>query len=75
MADFERKEKYIVIKIEDLERLNVADQFAVAQACNRIDRGRFAEGKPHRNFVCIHDGMACYEAAWKLVEDEVNGKV
>ncbi len=75
MTDFERKEKYIVIKIEDLDKLNVADQFALAQVCNRIDRVRNAAGKQHREFVCIHDGMACYEAAWKLVEDEVNGKV
>lgn len=70
----DRFEKYIVIKIDDEENLlTLQERMQLATICNRLDRRREANDKPKRKFVCIHDGMKCYEKVWQLLEDEVDG--
>lgn len=76
MDTFERKEKYLVLNLADVEKaLGPKGKAKLDNIINRINEHREKLEKPQRNFVCIHDGMKCYEAAWKLVEDEVNGKI
>ena len=74
---FERKIKYLVIKEDDIEQaLTPMDHLILSTVLNKIERHREARGaSPTIEAVVIRKEMDCYEAAWKLVEDEVNGKV
>lgn len=64
--------KYVVLKIAEIEALPPSMGFYLAAIFAHIELQRRREGKHHRKFVCIHDGMKCYEQVWKLLEDEVN---
>ena len=77
MAKFEREERYVVIKISDIEHvLSSVDQARLGGYLCDIQRHRVARGASGDiEAVVITKNMACYDAAWKLVEDEVNGKV
>lgn len=68
---FERKEKYIVIKIEDARKyLSEAQQSNLAAILQVISIGRYEDGKDVRNFVCISDKLPIYEQVWKLLEKQ-----
>lgn len=74
MSTFERDfGKYVVLKVDDVKELPPVLRIKLLDVMAAVKDLRSKKCKDDHNFVCIHDGMACYEAAWKLVEDEVNG--
>ncbi len=73
---FERKTKYLVLKLDDIEAaLGPKGKAKLANIVKRVEEHREKRGAvPVIEAVVIRENMDCYEAAWKLVEDEVNGK-
>jgi len=66
MKEFKREERYIVLKIKDLEALPEHPYHAVR---------RFVEGivplLPQRNYVVIEDDWPEYELVWGMIERRV----
>lgn len=77
MAKFERKTKYLVLKLDDIDAALSRDTKTIlADMVKRVEDHREARGAERViEAVVIRKNMKCYEAAWQLVEDEVNGKI
>lgn len=72
MSDFQREQRYIVIKLKDLDSLDNSMRDAFLDLCDRIEGSRLEAGKRPLQCVVIEDDWNCYEQAWELVEREFN---
>lgn len=66
---FERKEKYIVFKIEDAEKyLFPFQKQQLHMICAVIENGRRVDGKGQNYYVVVNQDESYAEEVWKLIE-------
>jgi len=66
---FERKEKYVVLKIDDVnEYLTSHYQTALRSICAIIEDGRRQDGKKSNYYVVVNQDEPYAEQVWKLIE-------
>lgn len=69
---FKRQDRYFVIKHKDLDAtLTEDEQHFLNTIALKIDRSRFARGKPALECVVIESTKPEYEQVWKLVEERL----
>jgi len=71
MGDFKRENKYIVLKIEDVdEALSVTETINLSDLVSKIAKYREYSGKEiYPQFVCVKSTWPMYEQTWKSIED------
>ena len=70
---FEREERYLVLKREDIAKYLTADgQEQLNYICHVIAKSREVEGKQNHGYVVVSDDWPMYEATWDEVEAWVN---
>lgn len=68
-APFNRQDRYFVLKNKDLDATITEDeQHFLNTIALKIDRSRYARGKPALECVVIESTKPEYEQVWKLVE-------
>lgn len=73
MKKFKREERYLVLKVTDIEKYCPKGiQNALKAISNNIDCSRIRDGKEPIEAVVIERGWECSEQAWSLVEAEIN---
>lgn len=71
----ERYNKYLVLKISDIEKyLSDDKQLKLDALATCIRRGRLNDGKQDQQYVCIAADWPMYEQVWSMVESFVDGK-
>lgn len=68
---FERENRYIVLKIKDLERLNPV---LLEELTGTLSAIANLTTMPQREYVVIESDWPEYEPVWKMLEDRVNGE-
>ena len=69
----EREERYIIIKIKDLEEyLPNCTRILLGEICNLINFKRHEDGKDKVKAVVIESDWPEYETVWKLLEERVD---
>lgn len=71
----ERYNKYLVLKIADIEKyLSDEKQLKLDALVTCIRVGRLNDGKRDQEYVCVAGGWPMYEQVWGMVEAFVDGK-
>ena len=71
----ERYNKYLVLKISDIEKyLSDDKQLKLDALATCIRLGRLNDGKHDQQYVCIAADWPMYEQVWSMVESFVDGK-
>jgi len=72
MARFERYEKYLVLKHEDIDKyLSEAGREELARLCCHIRDGREKDGKyPAPSYVVVNEDEPYAEKVWRLVQEQ-----
>lgn len=75
-SEFIRERRYLTQKIADVEAaLDEDEKWVFYDILEKIQNYREANGKsPEVRGVLIRDTMACYEDAWRLLEQEVTNQ-
>jgi hypothetical protein len=69
-----RENRYIVIKIEDLNALNNQDKVDLQAVLLKISNLRELKGKkPNKKYVVVSEDWPMYEQTWKAIEEWVDG--
>ena len=75
MSDFERKTKYVVLSVTDLDSLSPTDQLIAGALFSKLEKIREARGKdPVIDAVVVKSTWSCYNKVWDLVEEELAGE-
>jgi hypothetical protein len=71
MKNFKREQRYIVIKhLDAIRALSEEESSILGILIAKVDRERNRRGqKPFQSVLVEHD-WKCYEAVWKMIEDE-----
>ena len=72
MSEFEREERYIVIKLKDVDNYlddNYKDKLVAV--CNEIADFRSLDNQEPLNCVVIEDDWPMYEDTWKAIQEYV----
>lgn len=70
-----RYNKYLVIKIADIEKyLSDEKQLKLNALVTCIRVGRVKDGKQDQQYVCVAADWPMYEQVWKMIEAFVDGK-
>jgi hypothetical protein len=69
-----RENRYIVIKIEDLNELSNQDKVDLQAVLLKISNLRELKGKnPNKKYVVVSEDWPMYEQTWKALEEWVDG--
>ena len=69
---FQREERYLVIKIKDARKyLHIMDQHQLDEIAQRVDRGRFGDGKAPLECCCVESSWPEYEPTWAAIKNRV----
>lgn len=69
--EFQRQDRYIVIKRSDVEKLPYRGQERLNDVCEAINNERKISGKKKHNYVVVSDSWPMYEFVWKMIEEWV----
>lgn len=69
MSEFKREERYIVIKLKDLEFISAVDQVTLFRAVQRAN-----QNLPKRECLVIESDWPEYEPAWAMIEARMTGR-
>lgn len=73
MTGFERKVKYIVFKIEDVEKyLSKEMKWNLVIISETILNGRVEDGKKSNQYVVVNEDEPYAEQVWKLIQEATN---
>ena len=71
MYKFERKPKFLVLKLKDCDEfLSPEQQSDLSQICKVIRQGRLEIGKKDNSYVVVNCDEPYAEEVWKLIEQE-----
>lgn len=74
-AKFQRHDKYVVLKLADIDKHLPDDQQLKLDALvTKIRIGRLKEGKTDQAYVCVAADWPMYEQVWSMVQAFVEGK-
>jgi len=70
MEDFERENRYIVLKAKDLKAANLdeLEGMVLAQVMGKVERLRLKEGKRKREYAVVESDWPIYERTWREIE-------
>ena len=73
---FVRKEKYLVLKIDDLDRyLFPFQKKQLSMICAIVENGRRVDDKKQNYYVVVNQDEPYSEQVWKLIEEAEAEKV
>ncbi|AGJ71555.1 hypothetical protein Lw1_gp148 [Escherichia phage Lw1] len=67
----EREQKYIVIKLSDVDKMSYEDQLKLRFIARRVERQRSRDGKEPLKAVVVEHDWPEYEPTWKAIETRV----
>lgn len=71
----QREQRYLVLKISDInDYLTMREITGLESLTNKLNDLRVAAGKSDLDCVVVESDWKCYDAVWKLIEDEVDAK-
>lgn len=75
-APFYREQRYIVLKLSDIERANLTaeERVALNAICLRVYAARRASGRPRFGAVVVEAGWPEYEPTWRTIEARVRAE-
>ena len=76
MSKFKREERYIVLKIKDIDRyLSKHQKDMLKDICQEINGTRvLVKGKSILKCVVVENDWPEYETVWKMIEDRHNNQ-
>ena len=76
MSEFERYEKYLVLKRSDIDAaLSRSMKGTLSDICNMVDKYREKRSKESHRYVVVSDSMPeLYEQTFQAIEEYVTGK-
>jgi len=70
MSEFNREQRYIVLKIKDIEEfLTEENKIKLSEICYIINDARIDEGLPTLETVVIESDWPMYDKIWEKIED------
>lgn len=72
-TEFQREDRYIVIKRSDMEKLPIHLRRNFAGRCRALHEQMFIAGAPARMFLVIESDWPEYEPVWKMIEARMTG--
>lgn len=74
MSEFTREDRYLVFKRKELKTLGTIERDYLDTLSRKLQEAREIQNKPPLFCLVIESDWDCYEAAWKLVEEEAKTK-
>lgn len=74
MSEFQREDRYIVIKRSDMEKLPIDVRRNFSGRCRNFYEQMLIAGAPARSFLVIESDWPEYEPAWQMIEDRMSGR-
>jgi len=72
--EFKREEKYLVLKLDDIDRLPDQMLESLKAILSYIGSLRRAQGKKDNSYVVVNEDESYAEAVWKLIQNEEEGR-
>ncbi len=70
--EFEKENRYVVMKIKDVEKyLSAKDKHSITRIANKLDRERKADGKRELRCVVVEDDWPEHETVWRMIESRM----
>jgi hypothetical protein len=74
MSEFQREDRYIVIKRSDIEKAPADLRRNFYGQCRKLHDSMLTNGAPARSFLVIESDWPEYEPTWQMIEDRVAGR-
>lgn len=68
MSKFKRENRYVVLKISDLEKLGQSSRDELEVICQNVELVREATGKRPLRCVVVEDDWPEHEQVWAMIE-------
>lgn len=73
MSSFKREHRYFVIKLSDVEKLQLGAREIVEANMESADFYMSEHGAQNRQCLVIESDWPEYEVVWKMIENRTNG--
>ncbi|MCS3839433.1 hypothetical protein HNR03_004044 [Pseudomonas sp. JAI111] len=74
MSEFNREDRYIVIKHSDMEKAPADLRKSFSVQCRKLYEAMLTNGAPARSFVVVEADWPEYEPVWQMIERRVSGQ-
>jgi hypothetical protein len=74
MSDFQREDRYLVIKYSDMEKLPNDVRRNFSGRCRSFYEQMLIAGAPARSFLVIESDWPEYDPAWQMIERRMTGQ-